>query len=77
MPVEIREVIIKATLALDRENQTVSENKENIVCLILPTGEDMVAYVKRYFKKHKAKTLSFDQSKLSTFLLEWQASLVK
>jgi hypothetical protein len=55
----------------------VSENKENIVCLILPTGEDIATYVKTYFKKRKAKTVSFDQAKLSAFLLEWQASLVK
>jgi hypothetical protein len=77
MPVEIRELTIKATLAVDWENQTVSENKEKIVCLILPTGQDIAAYVERYFKKHKAKTLPFDQSRLSAFLLEWQVSLVK
>ena len=77
MPVEIRELIIKATIALDWDNQTVKENKENIVCLMLPGREDIATYVEGYFRQHNTKTLEFDQSKLSAFLIEWQASLLK
>ena len=77
MPVEIRELVIKATIALDWENKTVKETEENIVCLKLRDDKDIATYVKEYFNQHKAKTLSFDQSELSAFLLEWQASLLK
>lgn len=77
MPVEIREITIKAMVAFDWENKTVKEIEENIVCLKLPGNKVISAYVKEYFKQHKAKTKLFDQSKLSAFLLEWQASLLK
>ncbi|MEO6733105.1 MAG: hypothetical protein ABIN01_17910 [Ferruginibacter sp.] len=77
MPIEIREVVIKATIALDWENKTVNETNQNIVCLRLPDADSMSAYVKTYFEQRKAKTISFDQSTLSTFLLEWQSFLLK
>lgn len=77
MPVEIRELVIKAMVALDWENKTVNETEENIVCLRLPGDKAIAAYVNEYFMLHKAKTLLFDQSKLSAFLIEWQASLLK
>ena len=77
MPVEIRELVIKAVVALDWDNKTVTETKENIVCLRLPADKDIAAYVNEYFREHNSKTLLFDQSKLSAFLIEWQASLLK
>lgn len=77
MPVEIRELVIKALVALDWENKTVTETGENIVCLKLPGDKHIGAYVQGYFEQHKAKVLSFDQSKLSAFLSEWQASLLR
>ena len=77
MPVEIRELVIKALVALDWDHKTVEETKENIVCLRLPAEDDIAAYVREYFRKHNYKTLEFDQSKLSAFLVEWQASLLK
>ena len=77
MPVEIKELIIRATIALDWDNQTIKENKENIVCLILPAREDIERHVEEYFRQHNTKSLRFDQSKLSAFLIEWQASLLK
>ncbi|MEP6926057.1 MAG: DUF5908 family protein [Ginsengibacter sp.] len=77
MPVEIRELIIKATIALDWENQTVQENQENIVCLRLPGKESIATYVEEYFRQHEAKELKFDQSTLTAFLVEWQDSLLK
>jgi hypothetical protein len=77
MPVEIRELVIKATVALDWENKTVTEGEENIVCLRLRDEKAIAMYVKQYFEQQRAKTLSFDQSKLAAFLVEWQASLLK
>ena len=77
MPVEIRELIIKASIALDWDNQTVKENKETIVCLRLPGKEDIATYVEGYFRQNNTKALMFDQSTLSAFLIEWQASLLK
>ena len=77
MPVEIRELTIKATLALDCDNQTIKENDENIVCLRLPDNEKISKYVEQYFKQNKSRSIEFDQSKLSAFLAEWQASLLK
>ncbi|MEP7143121.1 MAG: DUF5908 family protein [Ferruginibacter sp.] len=77
MPVEIRELVIKAQVALDWENKTATGAEENIVCLRLPGDKDIATYVKEYFRQHKAKTLLFDQSKLSAFLVEWQGSLLK
>ncbi len=77
MPVEIKELVIRATVALDWENKTIAQTEENIVCLRLPQPKAIEAYVYEYFQQQKAKTLIFDQSKLSLFLLEWQATLVK
>jgi len=77
MPVEIRELVIKAVVALDWENKTVNETEENIVCLKLPGDKAIAAYVQEYLSQHKAKALWFDQSKLSAFLMEWQDSLLK
>jgi hypothetical protein len=77
MPIEIRELVIKATVALDWENKTVTEMEENIVCLRLPGDKYIAAYVKQYFKQQRLKALSFDQLKLTAFLVEWQASLLK
>ena len=77
MPVEIRELVIRATVGLDWENKTVTEKEENIVCLRLRNEKTISSYVKKYFKKQKVKTLLFDQSKLAAFLLEWQGSLLK
>ena len=77
MPVEIRELVIKALVALDWENKTVTETEENIVCLKLPGEKQIAIYVEEYFRQRRAKTLMFDQSQLSAFLLEWQASLLK
>ena len=77
MPVEIRELIIKATVAIDWDNQTVQENNDNIVCLKLPGKKEIKKYARGYFKQQNSKTLEFDQSKLSDFLVEWQASLLK
>ena len=57
MPVEIRELVIKAMVALDWENKTVNETEENIVCLRLPGDKAIAAYVNEYFMLHKAKTL--------------------
>ena len=64
-------------VALDWENKTVNEAEENIVCLRLPGDKAIATYVNEYFMQHKAKTLLFDQSKLSAFLIECQASLLK
>ncbi len=72
MPVEIRELVIKAVVAVDWENKTIDESKENIVC----AKEDVAGYVNEYFRKNNSRTLLFDQSKLCDFILEWQASLV-
>jgi hypothetical protein len=77
MPVEIRELVIKALVALDWENKTATGTEENIICLKLPGDKQIANYVKQYFRQQKAKTLLFDQSKLAAFLLEWQASLLK
>ncbi|MGI8584254.1 MAG: hypothetical protein ACR2KX_18835 [Chitinophagaceae bacterium] len=77
MPVEISELVIKAIVALDWDTKTLEQTKENIVCLRLPSNEVIDAYVKEYFRESKNKTLVFDQSKLSSFLVEWQASLLK
>ncbi|MBC7886327.1 MAG: hypothetical protein H7Z13_00450 [Ferruginibacter sp.] len=77
MPVEIRELTIKAMVALDWENKTVKETDENIVCLKLPGDKHIAAYVKEYFRQTRSKTVMFDQSKLAAFLSEWQASLLK
>ena len=77
MPVEIRELVIKAVVALDWDKKTAEETKENIVCLRLPANEDISEYVREYFREHNSKTLLFDQSKLCAFLIEWQSSLLK
>ncbi|GEM_PF-3964913 len=77
MPVEIRELIIKASVALDWENKTATETDQNIVCLRLRNEKEMASYVKDYFTQNKARTLSFNQSELAAFLLEWQSSLLK
>ena len=77
MPVEIRELIIKATVALDWENKTVQETNENIVCIKWPGEKAITVYVEDYFNQQKERELMFDESKLREFLLDWQASLVK
>ncbi len=77
MPVEIRELVIKATVALDWENKTVQETNENIVCIKWPGEKAIAVYVEAYFNQYKEKELMFDQSRLRAFLLEWQASLIK
>ena len=77
MPVEIKELVIKALVAFDCENKTVTATNENIVCLTLPDNKQIAGYVGALFNQHKAKTISFDQSKLTAFLIEWQASLLK
>jgi Family of unknown function (DUF5908) len=76
MPVEIKELIIKATVAVDWENQTVSTVSEDEVCLKFPVNKEIVSYVKKYFKKNKTKKLLFDKSELSSFLIEWKDSLI-
>lgn len=77
MPVEIKELVIKALVAFDCENKTITPVAENIVCLTLPDNKQIAVYVSAFFNQHKAKTMSFDQLKLTAFLLEWQASLLK
>ena len=70
MPVEIKELVIKALVAFDCENKTVTAATENIVCLRFPDNKEIAAYVSTYFNQHKAKTMLFDQSKLAAFLVE-------
>ena len=77
MPIEIRELVIKATVALDWDNKTVNETQENIVCLRLPSEEQISRYVRDYFMKNESKTLVFDERKLLGFMAEWQSSLLK
>ena len=77
MPVEIKELVIKATVALDWENKTITDTGDDIVCLRLPDEKKIALYVREYFSQYKAATLTFDESKLSAFLMEWQASLLK
>jgi len=74
MPVEIRELVVKATVAVDWENQTVNI-KDDEDCLKLPADKEIVSYVKKYFKKNNAKKLSFTRSALSDFLITWKGSL--
>ncbi len=75
MPVEIRELIIKATVAIDWENKTATETGDNIVCLRLPNAKTIASYVERYFIQQRKETLSFDQASLAAFMAQWQASL--
>jgi hypothetical protein len=77
MPVEIKELVIKATVALDWENKTITDTGDDIVCLRLPSEKKIALYVHEFFSQHKAETLTFDESKLSAFLVEWQAFLLK
>jgi hypothetical protein len=77
MPVEIKELVIKATVAIDWENKTVTETGDDIVCLRLPNQKVITNYVSQYFNQERAKTLSFDQATLAVFLAEWQTSLLK
>ena len=77
MPIEIRELVIRATVALDWANQTANQTEGDIVCLKLPDDKKIAAYVKEYFRQQKAKAISFDQAKLTAFLVEWQAGLLK
>jgi Family of unknown function (DUF5908) len=76
MPIEIKELVIKATIALDCENKTATQVPENIICLRLPNEKGIKTYVNEYFNRHKAKTLMFDQQQLAAFIIEWQASLL-
>ena len=64
-------------VALDWDNKTVNETQENIVCLRLPSEEQISRYVRDYFIKNESKTLVFDESKLLSFMAEWQSSLLK
>ena len=77
MPIEIRELVIKAMVALDWDNKTVNETQENIVCLRLPSEEQISRYVRDYFMKNESKTLEFDERKLLAFMVEWQSSLLR
>ena len=77
MPVEVKELVIKALVVFDCENKTVTQAGENIVCLKWPDEKHITNYVSKYFKQRKAGELSFDQPALAAFLLEWQASLLK
>ena len=77
MPVEIKELVVKALVALDCENKTVTPASDNIVCPTLPDNKEIEVYVSAFFNQQKAKTISFDQSKLIAFLVAWQASLLK
>lgn len=77
MPVEIKELVIKATVAFDWENKTITDTGEDIVCLQLPAEKKIALYVHEYFNQHKAVSLTFDAGKLTAFLMEWQASLLK
>lgn len=77
MPVEIRELVIKATVAVDWNNQTVTTFNKDEVCIKLPLNKEVVAYVKKYFRKSKTKELLFDESRLSEFLIEWKKSLLE
>ncbi|MEJ7671618.1 MAG: hypothetical protein WKF59_02630 [Chitinophagaceae bacterium] len=77
MPVEIRELVIKAIVALDWDSKILEQTKENIVCLRLPSNEVIDAYVKEYFRESKNKTLVFDQSKLSSFTVQWRGFTIK
>ncbi|MEO8763411.1 MAG: DUF5908 family protein [Ginsengibacter sp.] len=77
MPVEIKELIIKATIAIDWENQTVEENQESTVYMKLPGKEEIKKYVKGYFRQQNSRILEFDQSKLADFLVKWQASFLE
>jgi Family of unknown function (DUF5908) len=76
MPIEIKELVIKATIALDCENKTATQMSENIICLRLHNEKGIETFVNEYFSRHKAKTLMFDQQKLAAFIMEWQASLL-
>jgi hypothetical protein len=76
MPIEIKELVIKATIALDCENKIATQVPENIICLCLPNEKSIETYVNNYFIRHKAKTLMFDQVQLAAFIMEWQASFL-
>ena len=45
MPVEIKELVIKATVALDWENKTITDTGDDIVCLRLPDEKKIALYV--------------------------------
>ncbi len=73
MPVEIRELVIKATIGVDWENKTINDSSAKSGCPQLPTPEEIAAFVNEYFRDRNAKSLTFDQRQLSTFLREWLA----
>jgi uncharacterized ubiquitin-like protein YukD len=75
MPVEIKELIIKATVAIDWNNQTLTTVNKDEACIKLPNNKEVVIYVKKYFKINKTKKLLFDESRLSDFLIEWKESI--
>ena len=77
MPLEIKELTVKATLAVDWDNQTVSVVNGDDACLKFPVNKEIVSYVKKYFKKKKTKKLLFNRSELSAFLIEWKDSIVE
>jgi hypothetical protein len=77
MPIEIKELIIKATVAVDWENQTVSDVNNKDAFLRLPLNKEIVLYVRSYFRKNKIKKILFDETELSAFLVEWKDSLIR
>jgi hypothetical protein len=76
MPIEIKELVIRAAVAVDWENQTVTAINEDESCFKLPVNKEIVSYVKKYFKKKKTKKLLFNRPELSAFLIEWKDSLI-
>jgi len=75
MPVEIKELVIKATVTVDWEKQTITAEKKDEICIKLPVNKEIISYVKKYFRKNKTKKLVFNKSGLSAFLIEWKDSL--
>jgi predicted house-cleaning NTP pyrophosphatase (Maf/HAM1 superfamily) len=76
MPLEIKELIIRATVAVDWENKTVSAINDKEVCFKVPPDKEIISYVEKYFRKNKTKKISFDKPELSAFLIEWKNSLI-
>ena len=76
MPVEIKELIIKATVAIDWNNQTLTTVNKDEGCIKLPGNKEVVTYVKKYFRKNKTKKLLFDVSRLAEFIIEWKESII-
>lgn len=75
MPIEIRELIIKATVAVDWENQSVTTVKEKKDCPKLPTNKEIDNYVMKYFRKNGSQKIVFDRAALSAFLIKWKDSV--